>query len=73
MNYLWDINAIIPIATYLLGEMDSSKFLDTKNRGMNGGQKGDILWDLDALCHHFTDGKISTLLRLRCAVIFLIF
>ncbi|KAL5007177.1 hypothetical protein ScPMuIL_015983 [Solemya velum] len=50
-----DVGASDWIGLFPSGETDSSKFLDTKNRGMNGGQEGEILWDLDALCHHFTD------------------
>lgn len=39
------------------GETDSSKFWDSKTRGANGGQKGELLWDLDAVSHYFTDRK----------------
>ena len=42
---------------FISGETDSSKFWDSKTRGANGGQKGELLWDLDAVSHCFTDRK----------------
>ncbi|XP_033762658.1 E3 ubiquitin-protein ligase HECW2-like [Pecten maximus] len=55
----WDIKEDVGsndlIGLYPSGETDSSKFLDSKNRGVNGGQTGQILWDLTEVIHHFTD------------------
>ncbi|XP_021373793.1 E3 ubiquitin-protein ligase HECW2-like isoform X2 [Mizuhopecten yessoensis] len=55
----WDIKEDVGsndlIGLYPSGETDSSKFLDSKNRGVNGGQTGQILWDLTEVTHHFTD------------------
>lgn len=55
----WDIKEDVGsndlIGLYPSGETDSSKFLDSKNRGVNGGQSGQILWDLTEVIHHFTD------------------
>ena len=42
----------------LTGVDDSTKFLDSKNRGINGGQKGEITWDLDDISHNFCEGKL---------------
>lgn len=39
------------------GVTDKSSFWDSKTRGANGGQKGELLWDLDAISHCFTDSK----------------
>jgi len=43
---------------YPPGEGDKSKFWDSKTRGANGGQTGELTWDLDAVKHYFTDGNI---------------
>ena len=40
-----------------LGVTDTSSFWDSKTRGANGGQKGELLWDIDAISHCFTDSK----------------
>lgn len=37
------------------GVTDKSSFWDSKTRGANGGQKGELLWDLDSISHCFTD------------------
>ncbi|XP_052812526.1 E3 ubiquitin-protein ligase HECW2-like isoform X2 [Mya arenaria] len=42
---------LFPIVT------DKSKFWDSKTRGANGGQTGELLWDLDAVSHYFTDAE----------------
>lgn len=43
----------------IAGETNKSAFWDSKTRGANGGQKGDLLWDLDAVSHYFTDGRFN--------------
>lgn len=54
----WDIKEEIGaddwIGLYQSGETDPSKFLDMKNRGGNGGQTGDLQWDLSDIMHNFT-------------------
>ena len=39
------------------GETDTSKFWDSKGRGGNGGQTGELFWDLHDIAHNFTDGR----------------
>ncbi|XP_045168774.2 E3 ubiquitin-protein ligase HECW2-like isoform X2 [Mercenaria mercenaria] len=45
------------IGLFPVGEMRESAFWDSKTRGANGGQKGELLWDLDVVSHYFTDAK----------------
>ncbi|XP_046367901.1 E3 ubiquitin-protein ligase HECW2-like isoform X1 [Haliotis rufescens] len=55
----WDIKEDVGakdwIGLFPAGETDSSKFLDCKNRGINGGQTGQIHWDFEAISHNFSD------------------
>ncbi|XP_076827481.1 E3 ubiquitin-protein ligase HECW1 isoform X3 [Brachyhypopomus gauderio] len=48
----WDIKEEVDagdwIGMYLVGEVLSENFLDYKNRGVNGSQKGQIIWKIDA-------------------------
>ena len=50
----------VPNMFIFVGETDPSKFLDMKNRGGNGGQTGDLQWDLSDIVHNFTTGKVMT-------------
>lgn len=45
------------IGLFPIGEVNKSAFWDSKTRGANGGQEGELLWDLDAVSHFFTDAK----------------
>ena len=40
-----------------LGETDKSQFWDSKGRGGNGGQTGELLWDLHDVMYKFTEGE----------------
>ncbi|VDI22521.1 E3 ubiquitin-protein ligase HECW2 [Mytilus galloprovincialis] len=40
-----------------LGETDKSQFWDSKGRGGNGGQTGELLWDLHDVMYKFTEDK----------------
>lgn len=53
-----DVGADDLIGLYPANQKDSSQFLDSKNRGVNGGQKGQILWDLHEVAHHFNEGNV---------------
>ncbi|XP_062613683.1 E3 ubiquitin-protein ligase HECW2-like [Saccostrea cucullata] len=57
----WDIKEEIGaddwIGLYQSGETNPSKFLDMKNRGGNGGQTGDLQWDLSDITYNFTAGE----------------
>ncbi|KAL7887581.1 hypothetical protein AOLI_G00053020 [Acnodon oligacanthus] len=48
----WDIKEEVDagdwIGMYLIDEVLSENFLDYKNRGVNGSQKGQIVWKIDA-------------------------
>ncbi|XP_041366585.1 E3 ubiquitin-protein ligase HECW2-like isoform X2 [Gigantopelta aegis] len=56
----WDIKEDVGAMDWIdlcpAGVSDSTKFLDSKNRGINGGQKGEITWDLDDISHNFSEG-----------------
>ncbi|WAQ94078.1 HECW2-like protein [Mya arenaria] len=45
------------IGLFPIAVTDKSKFWDSKTRGANGGQTGELLWDLDAVSHYFTDAE----------------
>lgn len=55
----WDIKEDVTandwIGLFPADESNASKFWDIKIRGITGGQTGDIMWDLDAISHYFTD------------------
>ncbi|GAB1600875.1 E3 ubiquitin-protein ligase HECW2-like [Argonauta hians] len=55
----WDIKEDVTandwIALFPADESNSSRFWDIKIRGITGGQTGEIMWDLDAISHYFTD------------------
>ncbi|XP_061661076.1 E3 ubiquitin-protein ligase HECW1 isoform X2 [Syngnathoides biaculeatus] len=56
----WDIKEEVDagdwIGMYLVDEPLSENFLDYKNRGINGSQKGQIVWKIDC-SSHFTDSE----------------
>ncbi|ESP01538.1 hypothetical protein LOTGIDRAFT_139616 [Lottia gigantea] len=54
-----DIGAKDWIGLFPKGETVSTKFLDSKNRGVNGGHTGQIQWDLDSISHNFIEAEIE--------------
>ncbi|KAL4222136.1 E3 ubiquitin-protein ligase HW1 [Mactra antiquata] len=45
------------IGLFPIGETRKSSFWDIKTRGVYGGERGELLWDLDPVGHYFTDAK----------------
>ncbi|XP_011615460.2 E3 ubiquitin-protein ligase HECW1 isoform X2 [Takifugu rubripes] len=62
----WDIKEEVDagdwIGMYLLNELLSENFLDYKNRGINGSQKGQILWKIEP-SSHFPDAETQVCFR----------
>ncbi|KAK3587819.1 hypothetical protein CHS0354_019684 [Potamilus streckersoni] len=61
IKVFWDIKDEVGasdwIGLFLTGVTDPSKFWDSKTRGINGGHKGEITWELDTIAHCFTGEK----------------
>ncbi|XP_055959261.1 E3 ubiquitin-protein ligase HECW2 [Patella vulgata] len=52
-----DVGARDWIGLFPKGETVSTKFVDCKNRGVNGGHTGQIQWDIDAISHNFIEAE----------------
>ncbi|KAK3108116.1 hypothetical protein FSP39_001521 [Pinctada imbricata] len=52
-----DVTATDWIGLYPYGVTDPGAFWDSKNRGSNGGKKGEITWQLNDISHFLTQGE----------------